>query len=208
LQTVPVLKFMKRLLIISSFFTCLAGHTQTISGTVTYYFNKYKGDVPDSGCHVTIVDSLQTDSSLINQIDSIQLAYKLRIVTHGENAKLKKFTREEQAEIAHSLLLYSLVTNDKYFALLNDSLLNAFVKMRLNHGVLTMDADQRGRYKILLHPGIYYIIFESVGRNKLEGFQGVDIEKRTIPDYQGLVLNHRFDVPDRNRSIGVNFFKF
>jgi hypothetical protein len=150
--------------------------TATVSGVVTYFFNKYQGDKPDLGAKVYLVDS--TKAPFFNQasIDSFMNARRYRIMqleylnmeAEWLSMGKKRFKdhaaemRKSADEFKHKLDSLGLGTDGEFNQLATRVAMMGAMLNESNSIRRTVDGS--GNYSVTARPGKYYLYIESKNR--------------------------------------------
>ena len=198
---------MKKLLLVLMavvLFTACKKEPVEVAGGVTYYFNKYQGDKPDTGAKIYLtkinIDTLVTALScgqtelLLSQTKEAQEAtrelkgteyYDESVYLAGEDN-----IKQLQLELTNIAGKYKM---DKDTLALRAYLMRNRIFNDKNTVTATVDAT--GRYSLKIEPGKYNVIAVSNGRNDLnllESSGSMLIETIEVKDKTGANKDFRF----------------
>jgi hypothetical protein len=162
----------------------------SLSGVVTYYFNKNYGDKPDVGAIITInkIENLNENAleSLYNKFDAAKLKMAMLSNIDKKDPKFTEYTDE-----LNKLGIYTQSDLDK----LDMELATILIKRTSKEGVKNITVDGNGKYSIQLDPGYYEIFMTSKGRTALSTTEisgKVFVKNIQIKPNESNVLDHSF----------------
>jgi len=192
-----------------------------IKGTLTYFFNNYQGNKPDTGAEIFVVDSLKApdfdykiyytfntaityrhiynnSAFIFNDTKEIVAKYenKKKFKSYyDKNFELMKSNEKKMNESYAELVKIGAETEEK-FNELDEKNYNNILKITLsNEHTINTIADGTGNYTFRLEPGTYYVILQSKGRQGL-----------SISESQGLLHYYKVRlVEDKIIDISKNF---
>ena len=175
------------LFLLSSF--CVYSQDSTISGVVTYFFNKYQGDKPDIGAKVYVIDSIgnndfdyesinqlrlgKTYISLYNSYSNLSLQNEQLLKLYGnkkKNADLIKSANEKSDDYKkemdkfHAEMIKYNVETDEKLKELDKKVSNSYRKTIHKEDLISRSINANGDYSIPVNAGTYYVFIVSKNR--------------------------------------------
>lgn len=162
-----------------------------VSGTVTYYFNEFRGDQPDIGAKVYILDSASAGNFSIDLADSFYYAaFYLGVKQHYLDMN------EPVPDNIQEGIDKSGASDQKVFDSMDQrcaAQVLDFINNADTHSVLTNDL---GSYTYPLRMGTYYVLIQSNGRkgmNATEVSGKVRAKKIAVGNGQDIDFSCKFD---------------
>jgi hypothetical protein len=143
----------------------------TITGVVSYFFNKYQGYKPDIGARVY----LTTENC--DSIDEYLRASEAKLQLEEDSLDLKEFKALGEKEIVDDLnksikstevILNSYAKDETTFKQKEDKAFNSLHRIMANKDTYKTTVDGVGNFSVEVPPGKYNVIIISVGRKKLD----------------------------------------
>jgi len=215
---------MKKIYILFFVFIPFIGISQnsTITGVVTYFFNKYQGNKPDIGAEVFILDSIQNpefDYDLYLKFHNAQFyrsLYSSYLVLRAQDDELLKFygnkkryaaqieaKEKDRADVQKyideyyaKMIKYDAETKEK-FDTIDKTNFDTYYKV-IHKDIVTVKAiGANGDYSVRVKPGVYYVFIRSknrTGLNSSEMLGKIYCKKINIKDGQSKDVSYNFDV--------------
>jgi hypothetical protein len=162
----------------------------SVSGVVTYFFNKNYGDKPDVGAQIFIVDIMKTPDFDLEKVNSFYYASFYKSIY----LEYKSMGVAVPNDIMEKVKKYNI--DDKLaFDSFDNSVKNNLSKIELAEDVIKTVVDGSGNYSVKIKPGTYYIYIKSNNRTGIsmtEIFGKVNCQKVIVKDGMDTNISHNF----------------
>ena len=208
------------LFLLSSF--CVYSQDSTITGVVTYMFNKYQGNKPDIGAKVYVIDSIGNNDfdyesinqlslgksyiSIYNSTSDLYLLQEEKLKLYGNkkknadliaSANAERDQYKKEMDQYHAKMVKYNVETDEKLKELEKRVFESYHKTINKDDIISRTINANGDYSIPVNPSTYYVFIVSKNRTGLgmsELMGKIYCEKVKIKSGQTKDISYNFRV--------------